>query len=61
MAKSFNDYPYLGSARVPRAVDGVAPSTSSNHLFPPYGESVCEQELRRDAANNTPEACTPDL
>jgi hypothetical protein len=27
---------------------------------PPFGGSVCVWHLRRDAANNTPEACTPD-
>ena len=36
----------LGSARVPRAADGVAPSAFN----------ILERSLRRDAANDTPEA-----
>jgi len=51
-----------GSARVPRAADGVPPSASPCH----GSVTVCRPShagpsLRRDAANHTPETCAPLL
>jgi len=50
----------LGIARVSRAIDGVAPSISFIHISQPLGErKIGPTNLRRDAANHTPEACAP--
>jgi alanyl-tRNA synthetase len=47
-----------GSARVPRAVSGVAPETSSSQTF---SEKLVGQTARRDASQSTPEACAPQI
>ena len=49
----------LGTARVPRAVDGVSPSARNHHLAHRFVWKMVRRSLRRDAANHTPEACAP--
>ena len=50
----------VGSARVPRAADGVSPLASFSHCsFTVWWFSQVGESLRRDAANHTPEACAP--
>ena len=50
----------MGSARVPRAADGVPPVVSSSHSsLTVWWFSQAEKSFRRDAANHTPEACAP--
>src|SRR6185437_4330846 len=34
-----------GSARVPRAIDGVSPSISLNHICSPFGDKICETKF----------------
>jgi alanyl-tRNA synthetase/REP element-mobilizing transposase RayT len=48
----------MGSARVPRAVSGVAPETASSQTSP---EKLVERSARRDASQGTPEACAPQI
>jgi hypothetical protein len=45
---------FFGSARVPRAANGVAPLASSSH-----STHLEQRSLRRDTANHTPESCAP--
>ncbi|HET7624830.1 MAG TPA: class I tRNA ligase family protein, partial [Verrucomicrobiae bacterium] len=45
---------FVGSTRVPRAESGVAPDSVETQT-----EKTDKQNLRRDAENNTPEACAP--
>lgn len=52
----------LGSVRVARVADGVAPSAAR----PRFGLAVrcvrfVQRSWRRDYANDTPEACAPQL
>ncbi len=47
-----------GSARVPSAVSGVAPETSSPQTS---SEQMVKQAAQRDASQHTPEACAPQL
>ena len=50
----------LGSARVSRAVDGVAPSTSSPHSIPLSGDSVCETKFAaRRRKSHAGGVCSP--
>src|SRR5258708_5014404 len=50
----------MGSARVSRAADGVAPSTSCSCLrLAVWSDKLVRRNLRRDAANHTPEAYAP--
>jgi len=48
-----------GSARVPRAIDGVSPSISLIHIYSAFGDKMVRRSLRRDAANHTRDACAP--
>ncbi|HEX7569212.1 MAG TPA: alanine--tRNA ligase-related protein, partial [Verrucomicrobiae bacterium] len=51
--------PTSGSARVSRAVSGVAPETLSPQTS--SSEKLVERAARRDASQSTPEACAPPI
>ncbi len=49
----------MASARVPRAESGVAPDSDESKIL--SGDKLVKRNFQRDAENNTPEACAPQL